>query len=832
MGTVAGFLTIAGLATFTIDRNGSKTFSFGGTPVTGYVEERMNVIVNFLAVLRKITNNLYLINPRHDALRTTLLPRYNIHPSMKEEHKMMIAMEGWLLGGMKVPVVYNLGQEGAGVSIIAAATHNDLGDQPSKETLEANEIAQKHLKVWETSSFGRFNTYAHMEHALKNAGLYESIRDEIQSSMPKGGKSAPQSKLSAARVREIVNLMSTGPFAGTTDLDTIDKIITYLQWVFANGLLDSLQFIHEIFQKQSGALPDAQTTGKGNAQPAMPESRRGMPIFSATIDDLRTHVTTEVYKIRTSGANITFESSTSAGVINNQTDVGRLNLKILQLHFADSVIRSAPDAIRGKLWTAGVSINRTAPANKFEWVVDQERFREERGALFNEHYTNISSTIMSYGWLIDTKIPSPPCSGYYLSKKEHSVEMANSVFNHNSNLDKRTMSRYVTGYPLTETKQFKRDMETAAIKRYESLLYKLTSEQQIIKEYDLSKLKLGNFFLHGLSRPYSGHPDSAKKSLMDTRWEESFNGSVCRGVAARALLMCAANLHTLRSFASNNIPPFMFFLYVRPWETRYQKCAAFMADQQLGNTFLDTAGIEQVTSMNTTTHKKFDAFSLAHQTMIWNNQAFHITPNIKGDAEIGGCGKHAVNEGISRRDMPVEWKTMTQNLGNAEKMKNNSVICIGVSLKDSQTTPAWFDIRGDWRVGDFPYIDPKCQFMDRRNAPTYGGQFLTLEAYKINVVETPWIDTTRMSTFQLKDSWERNYICGQAGSRTYSHSAPDKTKIRQARHMMGHREKGCRDLESSNAPVEHGFQGGQLQYLLREPQGPDNMDITKRVITV
>lgn len=282
-----------------------------------------------------------------------------------------------------------------------------------------------------------------------------------------------------------------------------------------------------------------------------------------------------------------------------------------------------------------------------------------------------------------------------------------------------------------------------------------------------------------------------------------------RALVQMLLLFMDFSLQTFDLFDKHNIPIPIFAAYFRPNEARLQESVVFGTKSRWGTTYIDEKGFDEIVCDDLSSQKEFKGYRLGHLTMIHNPECLNVQLNVMGGQYVGGCGNMIMHEGLDKDLTPNEWRNMTRRIGNPEDMGDKCIIVTAISYTDMKEMPRWLDMRGAFKSCDFPHISRNADFNKTNPAPMYGGQFGVIENFSIDTLADDSAYMERRSATQIAEQLAHNFICGQAGSRHYSHHAADHIMYRQPHHMMQeHRDTGMQDLESSNVSAPHIFTPG------------------------
>jgi hypothetical protein len=275
------------------------------------------------------------------------------------------------------------------------------------------------------------------------------------------------------------------------------------------------------------------------------------------------------------------------------------------------------------------------------------------------------------------------------------------------------------------------------------------------------------------------------------------------------LYFMSFSLMTFDRFTTLNIPIPIFVAYFRPKEARLQESAVLGVKARWGTTYLDEKTFDKIVCEDSS-RKQFEGYRLGHMTMIHNPECLTVQTNLMGGQYIGGCGNEIMHKGMHHYYSGPEWKKMTAKLENPAELKGKCIIAVAISYEEMKNMPRWLDLRGQWHKANFPHIsaDAPFEYPKKANGPMYGGQLNLITSFDIQTISSPVMWNDRRDARVIMQQQLDNWICGQAGSRHYSHYAEDHIMYRQPHHMMQDRDAGMADVESSNVDARHTFTPG------------------------
>lgn len=770
LGTISGFLTIRNLtkrlSDGTYEYNDNSSSKLAGT------KEHLDIIYAFLPVYEKLVRKLMTLTDNHAALSDDLLPRIHRHKDMTEIHKSMIVCSYFLVGAFTYPLAYT------------EARNSDVATE-TQETITLNKEIDSYLDEWDNNALLKkhFPTLEEVR-AFVNGDAGKKLYDYLLSRGLTSQNTLPDTAKTkmAAKGRELIKTI-TADLAGYGELKTL---MTTLFAPAPEGQITNIEKLGRVvdtFQRITGEIS---ATGMTNTAP--------VDFTTNTPSQLKEYLR-DKYNTRT------------GNTTRPETDARNLKVYMTQFHLTDEAVRNSG---RVNIWRAGISALNIG--GKIEYHIDHERNKESKGALFDEeHATSFGGTLFTAAPFIHPSLPPAPASGF-ISRDDH-VEAA---YKGAPPVDKQTHSRYASGYPITELMRGKADIETRAIAAYEKETFKVNSFKYW-KNVCSSAGVNSDFLAHGLAFPYTGHINSTEKSDMDSRWEETHTYDPTLGFAARAVLMTALTLQNFRKWSVNNIPLPLFSLTLRPFEMQYMRSFPTTTAEPCGHTYFQQDGFDQIVSVDQAQkHMKIEV-SLGSGSMVENNDRFYIVEHVMGDAIIGGCGRHAVNEGVSRMDVAMWREYVTNVVGNGRRMGHYSNFNVLQSFAaTTETVPrVHVDIRGYWHREDFAHeLDESPSFDETQTMPMYEGSFFINELYKFRA-DRQIVDNNQYSFENNAVQHERNHVCSQVSAKAYSHNSVDKFKLIVSKHRWGERLPGLYTKEQSISMLRRSdhVEGAGLKYI-------------------
>lgn len=722
------------------------------------LQSQFRMMQDYLAVLEKLVRRMMTLTDGHAALSPSMLPRMHRHKNLSPIHSAMILASYFLGGPFTYPVLDRTSDEH--VAQREPITQNSDA-MATLQKISNNAVLKDGLKTLkdlrEVALVGK--------DALVQAQGRVRLADD------------PSKKRPAARRQELKDAILADLNKQQTNIT--ESVVAAL--AAQPELVDGISIVVDLFQ--AGDRSENETK---------------------TISGLR--------QLLRSGGDGAGEKS------DGNTERVFTGGVMLQLHYSDAVLRENSTFRR-----AGIAVvseeTRNGPVS---YVVDSERTDQSKGALFDEeHAHSFSGTLYTAGPLINSAIPPAPASGMHTGYSAMQSGAGTAAYFEVPHETRRTHARYASGYPVDEMVRGKIDSERRAVKDYEATIFRARSIETFQKMDEDAKTDLPDFFLHGLAYPYTGHPQTAGVSDFERRWVESHTYDALLGFAARVILMTSITLQAMFKLLHFDIPVPFFPMVLRPWQTQYMRSLIATTAAPCGTTYFEKEGMDRILSFEHDTKDLKVEISLAHKVMIEDSTSWYIAEYVKGDAVIGGCGKHYINEGVSIKDTQAWQRQVTDNLANGMRLQNRSNIAVLQSRATATAREPRFhlDVRGGWKRGDYAHrihVAPES-FQDMRTEPMYEGQVVTNEAYRFPDMvgsEIARLADKDLSFRQTSLLRQTNYTASQTTQMVYSHREKDHKKLIAAKTLWGEMFPGCTDKVQSNADIkipDH-FNGTSLQY--------------------
>jgi len=491
------------------------------------------------------------------------------------------------------------------------------------------------------------------------------------------------------------------------------------------------------------------------------------------------------------------------------SDANAVQKVVIPLHFSIGVLQTSTAFSR-----PGIAVINTGNVgDKFIHMIDVER--ETNGGrygkfttIFEDEDANLwGGTLISSLPFVCPGYPCVPRSGHSMATNLTCTEKLSLSGDSSNGLSKRSVARYASGYPLTETTKTKLDHESSVISKYEKEeIFKLSSfatwktkltaardnYNRVMKTINLEEIT-SDVIIQAIAYPFSGHPKvNGELTAFERRWAATYTCTDTLGFASRFLLMCHPDLNTQLSLIENHIPPLFGGTIFRNSETQWSQAWAGTVRGPIGNVYVNGNGFDNIASHDSVLKQiKFET-SITMTPWITDPRMHAVMLNVRGLDKIGGKGNEYVNQGIPRTATSDWTDKVTSIMTDGARMGHTytNVACLQSLNTAHETNYArHVDIRGDWKYADWAMrVEDPQAFLQRgswHSRPMYDGQAMLVDTFFPNSIDPIPLRQMDYSYANIAGLRQQNHVCSQTTVSVFDPNLPGGYRLLQSHHLWG-----------------------------------------------